>query len=142
MDNKELLQAIGEMLENNNEQLQKQMDVHLNLIQKQVDDLKSDMNERFEQMNERFEQIDERFEQMNDRFDQVDNRLAQIETSLENEIRPNIQLLVEGHMQNAQKLERLEDMAEDVEYIKTQMEVVNAVTKLHTMDINRLKKAK
>lgn len=110
MDNNELLQAIGELLENN---------------QKQID-------ERFNQMQQ----------YMDKRFDKVDDRLLKIEMNQENEIKPNIQKLVEGHMQNADKLEKLEVITEDIEDIKWKVNKVYDVTSQHSRDIEKLKKAK
>jgi len=45
------------------------------LILKEIQNLRDDMNKRFEQVDKRFEQIDRRFEQVDKRFEQVDKRL-------------------------------------------------------------------
>ena len=45
------------------------------LILKEIQNLRDDMNKRFKQVDKRFEQIDRRFEQVDKRFEQVDKRL-------------------------------------------------------------------
>jgi len=45
------------------------------LILKEIQNLRDDMNKRFEQVDKRFEQVDKRFEQVDKRFEQVDKRL-------------------------------------------------------------------
>ena len=45
------------------------------LILKEIQNLRDDMNKRFEQVDKRFEQVDKRFEQVNKQFEQVDKRL-------------------------------------------------------------------
>ena len=53
---------------------------------KRAEELRADMNRRFEQVDKRFEQIDKRFEEMradmNNRFEQVDKRFEQIDKHL------------------------------------------------------------
>lgn len=73
---------------------------------------------------------------------ELNQRVTKIETTLENETNRNIQLLVEGHMQNAEKLVQLTSIIEDTEYMQLKTDVIEAVTKLHTYEINRLKKAR
>ncbi len=43
---------------------------------KRAEDLRFDMNKRFEQVDKRFEQVDRRFEQMDKRFEQIDKHLT------------------------------------------------------------------
>ena len=54
-----------------------------------VQELRREMNERFEQIDERFEQVDKRFEQvdkrfqrMDERFDHLDARVGRIEADI------------------------------------------------------------
>ena len=47
-------------------------------IDKRFEELRDDMNKRFEQVDKRFEQIDKRFEQIDRRFEQIDRRFEQI----------------------------------------------------------------
>ena len=52
-------------------------------VDKRFDNIKTDMNKRFEQVDKRFEQVDKRFEQVDKRFEQVDKRFEQIIASID-----------------------------------------------------------
>ncbi len=43
-----------------------------------VQDMRSEMHQRFEQVDQRFEQVDQRFEQVDQRFEQVDQNIASV----------------------------------------------------------------
>ena len=86
--------------------------------------------------------VQEMFLDLKKEIREVKEDVLSIKMALENEIRPNIQLLVEGHKQNAEKLARLGPIAEDVEYIKLKTDVLEAVTKVQAFDINHLKRIK
>ncbi len=45
------------------------------LILKEIQNLREDMNKRFEQVDKRFEQVDKNFEQVDKRIEQIDKRL-------------------------------------------------------------------
>jgi septation ring formation regulator EzrA len=49
---------------------------------KRFEEMRTDMNKRFEQVDKRFEQVDKRFEQMDKRFEQVDKRFEQMDKHL------------------------------------------------------------
>jgi chromosome segregation ATPase len=51
--------------------------------EKRFEQLKSQMNDRFEQIDRRFEQIDRRFEQIDRRFEQIDVRFGQLEQRID-----------------------------------------------------------
>ncbi|MCD4694793.1 MAG: hypothetical protein K8S16_01030 [Bacteroidales bacterium] len=52
-------------------------------IDKRFVEFKNDVNERFEQVNGRFDQVDKRFDQVDKRFEQVDKRFEQVDKRLE-----------------------------------------------------------
>lgn len=54
--------------------------VYLAPIASAIDDMRSDMNRRFDEVDRRFEQVDRRFEQVDRRFAQFEVRFEQIET--------------------------------------------------------------
>ena len=59
--------------------------VFMQQMDKRLEELRSDMNARFEQVDKRFEQVDKRFEQVDKRFEQMTNMfytLSAIFTSL------------------------------------------------------------
>jgi chromosome segregation ATPase len=49
---------------------------------KRFEEMRIDMDKRYEQVDKRFEQIDKRFEQVEKRFEQVDKHFEQIEKHL------------------------------------------------------------
>ncbi len=73
-NDKILLQVLAEI---------KEMKGELRQIDKRIDDLRSEMNARFEQIDKRFEQVDKRFEQIDKRFEQVDRRFEQVDKRFE-----------------------------------------------------------
>ena len=52
-------------------------------MDRRFDEIKLDMNTRFEQVDKRFEQVDKRFEQIDKRFEQVDKRFDQVNAKLD-----------------------------------------------------------
>ena len=48
-----------------------------------IENLRQEMNRRFEQVDQRFEQIDRRFEQVDQRFEQIDRRFAAVNGRLD-----------------------------------------------------------
>jgi archaellum component FlaC len=48
-----------------------------------MDDLKENVNQRFDQVDKRFEQVDKRFDQVDKRFEQVDQRFDQVDKRFE-----------------------------------------------------------
>jgi hypothetical protein len=93
-------------------------------------------------VKEMFLDLKQEMNGMNQRMDSLEQGLNSMKMTLENETNKNIQLLVEGHMQNADKLQQLNSIVEDVEYLKLKTDVVEGVTRLHSYDINHLKKVK
>ena len=97
------------------------------------------MDERFTQMDERFTRMDERFTQMDERFTQLDNRLMNVESgvtdirlTLENEIRPNIRRVAEGHLDLSRKLD---------EALKVENEKEMLIIRVNTLE-NELRRMK
>ena len=56
----------------------------LDRIEKDIAELKAEMDRRFEQVDKRFEQVDKRFEQVDKRFDQMDRRFDQMSREISN----------------------------------------------------------
>ena len=82
-----------------------------NLIQLIYDDMQ-EMKKRFDGIDERFEGIDKRFERIDKRFDSLEAKvlnnteeIKKINLCLENEIRPSIMRIAEGHLDLSRKLD-------------------------------------
>jgi chromosome segregation ATPase len=50
---------------------------------KRFEEIRADMNKRFEQVDKRFEQVEKRFEQVDKRFEQIDKHLTNITTRMD-----------------------------------------------------------
>ena len=117
----------------------------LQIIQQMFSELKSDIQQLDQKFSSQLEQVEEKFssqleqveEKLSSRLDQVENRMDGLSVLLDLEIRKKIDLLVEG--QEA-LMERLPDpaQAEDIEH---RLSAVEMVVKVHSRDINDLKKA-
>ena len=47
-----------------------------------INDLKEDMNRKFEKVDQRFEKVDQRFEKVDQRFDKIEEKLLDIDRRL------------------------------------------------------------
>lgn len=81
---------------------------------------------RFEQIDKRFEQIDNRFERFEKKVDGIDRRLINVELTIENELRPNIQILAEGQSVIMRKLDELTRVRDEHDYTKIRLDVLES----------------
>ncbi len=99
-------------------------------MDKRIESLSDGINQKIESLSnkidERFEKIDERFEKIDERFDSVEGRLTNIELTLENEIRPNIQILAEGHSILLRKIDDLTKVRDEHDYTKIRLDVLES----------------
>ncbi len=98
-----------------------------------IDERLDRVDERFDRMDERLDRMDERFDRMDERFDRLEGRVDKLEESVtglqlavENEIRPSIQILAEGHMMLNEKLDRVLENAKETEELKTRVDALEA----------------
>ena len=84
------------------------------------------IDERLDRMDERFDGIDERFDRLEGRVDKLEESATSLQLAVENEIRPSIQLLAEGHMMLNEKLDRVLENAKDTEELKTRVDALEA----------------
>lgn len=59
------------------------LETKFDLILKELKNICTQIDERFEQVDKRFEQIDRRFEQIDKRFEQIDEKFKQIDKRFE-----------------------------------------------------------
>jgi len=98
------------------------------------------LDRRFDKIDERFDRVDERFDRLEGRMENLEGRMEKIEgrvdkleesvTNLqlvvENEIRPSIQILAEGHMMLNENLDRVLENAKETEELKTRVDALEA----------------
>ncbi len=108
----------------------------LDLILTKIDqsDRKFDqIDKKFDQIDKKFDQIDKRFDQIDNKLDGIDKRLVNVELTIENEIRPNIQILAEGQSIIMRKLDELTKVRDEHDYTKIRLDVLES-------RVNRLEK--
>ena len=79
-----------------------------------------------EQADGRFEQIDNRFERLEEKVDGIDRRLINVELTIENELRPNIQIVAEGQSIIMRKLDELTKVRDEHDYTKIRLDVLES----------------
>lgn len=82
------------------------------------------------------------FGNLNSKIDTIDERLIKIETTQENVISKNIQLLAEGHSAVTDKIQILNKMEEDLASIKIDVKLLKKAVGVHSIKINKLGRAK
>ncbi len=73
---------------------------------------------------------------------EVKQKVIKIEATLENQTNKNIQLLVEGYMQNSNKIEKIDSISEDVNNISLDIRLLKNAILHNTEEITRLKMIK
>ena len=79
---------------------------------------------RVEALDGRVEALDGRIEALNGRVDGLDGSVTGLRLVIENEIRPNIQILAEGHMMLNEKLDRLLEGEKEREELKIRVDAL------------------
>ena len=82
------------------------------------------LDRQFEKIDKRFDGIDERFDRLEGRVDKLEESVTSLQLAVENEIRPSIQILAEGHMMLNEKLDRVLENAKETEELKTRVDAL------------------
>ena len=76
--------------------------------------------------------------ELNDRIDRVEKKVTEVQVTIENELRPNIRIIAEGHITLNEKMQKIDFIAEDVEETKLRVELIETVVKRNGNTISRL----
>ena len=132
MENMELLQAMRQMMEEVVSPIYERLDK---------------MDERLDKMDERFDKMDERFDKMDERLDGIESRLEKVETlatktqvTLENDIKPKINLLFEGQITLQNRFSQLDRMEEMLRELRYDVQDLQHIVSWHSNDIRWLKR--
>ena len=132
MENMELLQAMRQMMEEVVSPIYERLDK---------------MDERLDKMDERLDKMDERFDKMDERLDGIESRLEKVETlatktqvTLENEIKPKINLLFEGQITLQNRFSQLDRMEEMLRELRYDVQDLQHIVSWHSNDIRWLKR--
>lgn len=82
------------------------------------------MDNRLDQMDSRLDRMDERFDRMDERFDRLEKDVTDIKLTLENEIRPNIMRVAEGHLDLYRKLDDAQKIDNEKEMIAIRVNIL------------------
>lgn len=85
-------------------------------------------------------EINQKFSVVEQRFDTIESEITKIKTSIETETNQNIKLLVDGHIQNAEKLDKVDSMEKDIELVKFDVDIIKKVVTTHSSQLNKLGK--
>ena len=132
MENMELLQAMRQMMEEVVSPIYERLDK---------------MDERLDKMDERLDKMDERFDKMDERLDGIESRLEKVETlatktqiTLENDIKPKINLLFEGQITLQNRFSQLDRMEEMLRGLRYDVQDLQHIVSWHSNDIRWLKR--
>ncbi|MBR2805834.1 MAG: hypothetical protein IKE18_03540 [Oscillospiraceae bacterium] len=77
-------------------------------LNKKLDEQFAKIDRRFENIDQRFENIDQRFENIENKIGSMDLEIRKINLTLENEIKPAITVLGEGHQMLVERMDRMD----------------------------------
>jgi len=136
----ERLTRVEERLDRVEERLTR-VEERLDRVEERLDRVEERLDrveERLDRVEERLDRVEERLDRVEERLDRVESDVTEIKLTLENETNRNILLLVEGHVQTAEKVD---SFADDIDVIKFDMGVVKAVVTTHSSQLTKLQKA-
>lgn len=118
MENMELLQAMRQMME----------------------EVVSPIYERLDKMDERLDKMDERLDGIESRLEKVETLATKTQVTLENDIKPKINLLFEGHITLQNRFSQLDRMEEMLRELRYDVQDLQHIVSWHSNDIRWLKR--
>lgn len=118
MENMELLQAMRQMMEK----------------------VVSPIYERLDKMDERLDKMDERLDGIESRLEKVETLATKTQVTLENDIKPKINLLFEGHITLQNRFSQLDRMEEMLRELRYDVQDLQHIVSWHSNDIRWLKR--
>ena len=82
--------------------------------------------EKMDAHDRRFDQIDQRFEKIDERFEKLEDEVGSLGMILENEIRRNIEIVAEGHMDLVRKMNEVLSKSETLEQLSVRVGVLES----------------
>lgn len=118
MENMELLQAMRQMME----------------------EVVSPIYERLDKMDERFDKMDERLDGIESHLEKVETLATKTQITLENDIKPKINLLFEGQITLQNRFSQLDRMEEMLRELRYDVQDLQHIVSWHSSDIRWLKR--
>lgn len=117
MENKELLEALRHIIKEETQAVVKEEVQPINNI---LDKIETDLSE------------------VKERTSKIEERTLKIEIAIEHEIRPNIQLLKEGHCDLVRDIKEIKKDTSRIEKIETELFATREITKENVQSIKKL----
>ena len=118
MENLELLQAMRQMME----------------------EVVSPIYERLDKMDERLDKMDKRLDGIESRLEKVETLATKTQITLENDIKPKINLLFEGQITLQNRFSQLDRMEEMLRGLRYDVQDLQHIVSWHSNDIRWLKR--
>lgn len=118
MENLELLQAMRQMME----------------------EVVSPIYERLDKMDERLDKMDKRLDGIESRLEKVETLATKTQITLENDIKPKINLLFEGQITLQNRFSQLDRMEEMLRELRYDVQDLQHIVSWHSSDIRWLKR--
>lgn len=118
MENLELLQAMRQMME----------------------EVVSPIYERLDKMDERLDKMDKRLDGIESRLEKVETLATKTQITLENDIKPKINLLFEGQITLQNRFSQLDRMEEMLRGLRYDVQDLQHIVSWHSSDIRWLKR--
>ena len=96
------------------------------------------VKEEIQPINSRLDGMESRLDSIETDISEIKNRTVKIEVTLENEIRPNIQLLMEGHKGLVDKMHDIKKDTSRIEVMEKELFATKEVTKDNLQSIKNL----
>lgn len=117
------------------------IEIRIGGLEQSVDSLFKRMDgleQRMDGLDKRMGSLEQRMDGLEQRMDRVEEKVTEIQLTIENELRPDIRRIAEGHVSLNEKLQKIDAIAEDVEETKLRVELVEAAVKRNGKAISKL----
>ena len=127
MDNNELLGKITELLDVRFQRVDERFD--------KVDERLEKVEVRLDKVEDRLEEVEVRLDKVEDRVEKMDKRLRKVELQTENDVVPRLQVIGGCYLDT---YKRYQTGTEDMDTLKTDMEVVKKVVAEHSIKLKNI----
>ena len=144
-ENNEVLTAMQKMFDSLNTKIDS-LDTRMNSLNTRMNSFQDDINNRIDILSKRLDKntdkvdiLSKQLDENTRKLDTVAEDVSKIKITVENEIKPRIGLIAEGHQPIVEKVSSL---TEDMEVVKFDVDIVKKVVTTHSKELNKLGKVR
>ncbi len=144
-ENNEVLTAMQKMFDSLNTKIDS-LDTRMNSLNTRMNSFQDDINNRIDILSKRLDKntdkvdiLSKQLDENTRKLDTVAEDVSKIKITVENEIKPRIGLIAEGHQPIVEKVTSL---TEDMEVVKFDVDIVKKVVTTHSKELNKLGKVR